>query len=178
MTRRRRHPASALLLARTAMFGAAIGGRGTLLVAGPVLAKLLAGRPGGVARATSTRTPSRPGAVAAIAAVAGLGGELVGDKSPAAPSRLDPPALGGRVVAAAAGAVVLARQERSGVALPLVAAVLGAVTEVNIGVRWRSYTQKRGWALAGALVEDAVVVALAAIACWPGRRNQRRHRRS
>ncbi|MGO4689915.1 hypothetical protein [Glaciibacter sp. 2TAF33] len=173
MTRRyRRHPASALLLVRAAMFGAAIGGRGTLVFAGPVLARLLA-RPTGVA--PSTRAASG-GGIATIAAVAGLGGELVGDTSPAAPSRLEPLALAGRVAAAVAGAVVLARRERAGVALPVVAAVLGAVTEINVGVRWRGFTLKRGRALGGALAEDAVVVALAAIACWPGSGTGRRRR--
>jgi hypothetical protein len=171
----RRQPASVRRLVRAAMFGAAIGGRGTLLFAGPVLARVLAGRAGDPP-AKSRRPNASPGAT--IAAAAGLGGELIGDKLPAAPSRLDAPALMGRVAAAVAGGVVFARRERTGVVLPILAAGLGALTEVNVGVRWRSFTQKRGWAIRGAVVEDVVVVALAVIACWPGRVQRRpRHGR-
>jgi uncharacterized membrane protein len=149
------------LLVRAAIFGAAVGGRASLAFAGPVLARAVAARTG--------RTPASPRTVAAIAAATALGGETVADKLPATPSRLDPPVLAGRVAAAVAGAVVLARRERAGVMLPVVAAVLGALAEVTVGVKWRSFTRKRGRAVVGAVVEDAVVLTLALVACWPRR---------
>jgi hypothetical protein len=62
----------------------------------------------------------------------------------------------------------------------MIAAALAAVAEVLLGVRWRSFTQKRGRAAAGAVVEDVVVVVLAMVACWPrprGLARGKRHRR-
>jgi uncharacterized membrane protein len=97
----------------------------------------------------------------ALAAV----GELVADKTPAIPSRLTPPALAGRVVAGVLGTAALARREGVSPVLPVLVATGAVVAGSVAGARWRGYAASKGWpAVPAALVEDAVVIALAAAA--------------
>lgn len=135
----------ARLLRRSLAIGLAAGARSTL---GLVPAGLAAGR--------------RPTVV-----VAGLvAGELVGDKLPAAPSRLVGPPAVARVVTGATGAAVLARGEGAAAALPaVVAGALGAVVGTVGGALWRDWCAGRGWTWQGAVAEDAVGAALTAYAC-------------
>jgi uncharacterized membrane protein len=99
--------------------------------------------------------------LAAAAAV----GEILADKSSVIPSRLSPPALAGRLVAGYLAGSALARREGVppvGPALVTTGAVLAGSV---VGAQWRGYAQRRGWnALAAAVAEDVVVVALAAAA--------------
>ncbi len=88
--------------------------------------------------------------------------ELVGDKLPQTPSRLELGGLVARGVASAASAIVLARREgddqRIAAAVALVAAGVGA----TLGSRWRTRAAARN--VAAGLAEDAVVATLASLA--------------
>ncbi len=130
-------------MAQVVALGLASGGRATLGVAAPVLA----------------RGP-RPGKLVLGLAVIG---ELVGDKLPRTPDRTEPGSLAGRAVSGAIGGVVLARRAGRG---PVSAAVLGAVAAIAgsfLGIGWRRAASGHP-DLIPALVEDVVVVALAACA--------------
>lgn len=161
MTRSRNAPA-VRLICRAALLGAAVGGRASLSVAGPVLARLLASR--------SDARISPPSQAAALASASALSVELVGDKLPSAASRLEGPGLAVRVGAAFVGALMLARRERIGtfaVTGALAAAGLSAALSAKAGVRWRAYTAKRGLGVPGALAEDVVDIGLATVGSWP-----------
>ncbi|GAB7044456.1 MULTISPECIES: hypothetical protein [Catenuloplanes] len=94
---------------------------------------------------------------------AGALGELAGDKLPNAPSRLTPPALTVRAATGAAAAAALAARSGTGPALHALPAVAGALAGSVAGARWRAFATRRGWPpLAAALLEDAVVLGLAA----------------
>ncbi|MEH0108596.1 hypothetical protein V6N00_02550 [Tersicoccus sp. MR15.9] len=155
-SRRRAARASASLIARSSMLGIAAGIRSSLGVAAPVLA----GRPAGASGAASGgRSVGR--AVAALA----VAGELVVDKLPATPSRLDPGPLVGRLVSGATGATILARRERSVLDAPVVAGAAGALAGSWGGAAWRAWAQREfGWTWQAALIEDGVGVSLAALA--------------
>jgi uncharacterized membrane protein len=102
-------------------------------------------------------------------------GELVGDKLPATPSRLTPPALAGRLGLAAATALLVARAEDEAdavlppaavVAVPV--AVGAALASAFLGHAWRGWAAKafgRDWP--GAVLEDTAVLTLAAVATRP-----------
>jgi len=142
------------LLVRSALLGVASGCRSTVGLAGPVLA----------ARGSSHRT-------AKGLAVAGLvGGELVADKLPQTPSRLEAPGLLPRYGTGAVGAALLARRQESGVALPVAAAAAGTALGSAGGAWWREYAAQRGWSHGAALAEDAVALGLTTVACRPRRR--------
>ncbi|OZC54521.1 hypothetical protein CH289_09655 [Rhodococcus sp. RS1C4] len=90
-------------------------------------------------------------------------GELVGDKLPSTPSRLDPAPLGGRIVAGAGAAYAIAR--RSG-DHPIPAAVVGGVSAVAgsyAGHAYRAWASKRVPPVAAALVEDVVALSIGAV---------------
>ena len=96
-------------------------------------------------------------------AVAGLavGGELVVDKLPNTPSRLEPPGLIARaVLASAAGALIARASERPMVPAAAVAA-LAALASARIGHDLRVLASRRVPPLAAALGEDVVALALA-----------------
>lgn len=159
--RRRIAPArpSPALVARCAALGVATGARSTLGIAAPVIATpTLAGGLGAVT-----------GRVGTTVAEVAVGGELVGDKLAATPSRLEGPGLPVRLLAGTAGAAALAWREGAAVTLPVLAAALGVAAGAWGGFTWR------GWAAAhvpdwqGALVEDGVALGLAAAACLPRR---------
>jgi uncharacterized membrane protein len=102
-----RPPASAsAVLERAAVLGAATGMRSTV-----ALTALILRRRDGLP-AVLRHPAARP-----IAAVAD-GAELVADKLPGTPSRLDPPGLAGRLIFAGLAAAVLARSEHRGRPIP------------------------------------------------------------
>lgn len=143
---------SARLLLRSAMLGAAVGGRSSLALAGPVLSAPAGPRP------WRRRT-------ARVVAVAALGGELVADKLPSTPSRLEPPVLASRLVAGAAGAAALARREGAPSMLPALVGVATAGGACFAGVAWREWAGQHVPDWQAALVEDAVALTLATRAC-------------
>lgn len=107
---------------------------------------------------------SRPARVALAAAAAG---ELVGDKLPSAPSRLNPPALAGRLVfGAAVGALAAGRADRRTTGLAAAVGVLGAAAGSYGGAAYRKAAAGRTGTpdLPWALVEDAAAAGLAAVA--------------
>jgi len=144
----RRAPASVVL--RSALLGVAAGGRSTLAAAGPTLAA----------------APSSRKARASLLAVAG---ELVADKLPTTPSRLEGPSLAVRVAAGAGGGAALAKGAGCAPAAPAAVGAAGALAGSYAGAAWRTWSSVRAPALAGALVEDVVAVALAVLASRSGR---------
>ncbi len=155
-------------VARAALLGAATGGRTTTPLAAlawapprvgpaplPVALRLLAGRRGRL--------------VASLA----LAGELIGDKLPQTPSRFELPGLAGRLVLGGAGGLALAMhrtgrsaREAAGTAEGVAAVAAGLTSAMAggyLGVSWR---RSRPFAsdLPAALLEDAVVAALALVA--------------
>lgn len=133
------------LITRSTMLGFAAGCRSSLGLGAPALA-------------TGT-------AVSRAVAAGMLSTELVVDKFPATPSRLEPPALLVRYGSGAAGGLYLARNENSRPFLPMVAAMLGTALGASGGALWREYAAGRGWDKRAALVEDSAALGLAALAC-------------
>ncbi|MGC5167106.1 hypothetical protein [Luteimicrobium sp. DT211] len=137
------------LVVRSSLVGVAAGSRSTLGLAQPFL-----------------RSPRRGLRVLGVLAV---GAELVGDKLPATPSRVDPPGPAVRAAAGAVGAAALARHAgtRSAAAV-LTAAALGAAASAlgtYGGAAWRRFVAGRGLPdLPAALAEDAAAITLAALA--------------
>jgi len=140
------------LVARALALGLAAGSRASLGVAAPLLA--------------DPRTPPR----VRVGLGLGVAGELVGDKLPWTPSRLENHGADGRAASGALGGVLLARRRRAGGGALVAAGLAGAVGGVvgtGVGAAWRSAVASRGWAdLPAALAEDAVALALAA---WAAR---------
>ncbi|MCB7135292.1 hypothetical protein [Cellulosimicrobium marinum] len=164
----------AATLARAAALGVAAGGRGSLGVVAPLLARPVPDGPSRTGpRRPGQRGPARQrpalrrlgGALLAVAVV----GELVGDKLPSTPSRLDPPGPAVRAASGAAGAVLLARR-RHGAGVTVVAACVGAAGALAGtwgGAAWRRLAVgvRPDWP--GAVAEDAAALTLAA---WALRR--------
>ncbi len=145
------------VLVRSVVLGVAAGGRSSVGFAVPVLVATR-GRRGRAAR------------LLRAAARTAVLGEAVGDKSPAAPSRLRPMVLAGRMLSGAVGAAGLALAERRSAAAVVLALPLGgagAWCGSVAGAGWREWAAGRGplaprTDLRAALVEDAAVGALAA----------------
>jgi uncharacterized membrane protein len=133
------------LLARSAALGFASGGRSSVALAAPLL----------------TSSGASGGARKAVGLVA-LGAELVADKLPTTPSRLQPPVLATRILAGAGGSAVLARRQGSSPVLPVVIGGLGAAAGSFAGFSWRKAAADRVPDWQAAMVEDAAVLALAA----------------
>ena len=100
------------------------------------------------------------GWVKALSTVAATG-ELIVDKLPGTPSRLQPAPLAGRAAAGALAGGLDARRRHRGIVLAAVIGAGAAVGASYAGAFWRAYTARRGFALPGALIEDAVAIALA-----------------
>jgi uncharacterized membrane protein len=103
-------------------------------------------------------------------AVAALAGELVGDKLPVTPSRLDPGPLGGRVVIGAAAGAALARSAGRGRTAGALAGGLGAAAGAYAGYHLR-VRAARATGLADPVlgaVEDALALAVARYALAGG----------
>lgn len=131
-------------LVRAALLGAATGSRSTLGLQA-------------VARSTGNRTARRAAAVAVL-------GELVADKLPQTPSRLEPTGLGARVVSAALGGAAVGRRA---VAAPV--AVVGALCSA-FGLHAARVAVGRATGRPDALVavgEDALALALGVLARPP-----------
>ena len=133
-----------------ALAGAATGLRSTVAVA----ALINAGAPGLPRQLT--------GHVARVAASLGVAGELVADKLPSTPSRLEPAGLGGRLALAAAAGAVLARGAKDPLLPAVVVAAAAALLSARIGHDVRAAASKRVPPSAAATAEDAVALGLAA----------------
>lgn len=150
-SRRTAAKSSPQLLLRAFTLGTATGIRSSLGAAGPVLFG-------------STKASSVGRAARALA----VGGELVADKLPQTPSRLQPPALAARAASGATGAVTLARRERfpaRPVVPSAIAGMVGAVVGSYGGAAWRRWAATKGPDWRGALLEDGVGLGLAYAAC-------------
>lgn len=174
------------LLARSLLLGLAAGSRSSLGLAAPVLARALrSDGPRGAGRnalaevdmadraevTLSALTPApRPGTLAALLSTGAVVGEIVADKRPSTPSRLEGGGLGARLVAGAAGSVSLCRQEDATSFWPAVAGGLGAVAGAHGGAAWRAAASEWMPDWQAALIEDAVALSAAAGATLTGRR--------
>jgi uncharacterized membrane protein len=98
--------------------------------------------------------------------------ELVLDKLPNTPSRLQPPGFVARVVLGAAAAAAAGRRrpqrsERSELTILAGVGAASAVLSTLAGAQWRRYASRRwGRDLPGALVEDASALLCAGMARW------------
>jgi uncharacterized membrane protein len=133
------------LLARSFGLGMAAGGRSS---AGLGVPAVLAG-----------------GRAATLAGAAMVTSELVVDKRPSMPSRLEPGPAAFRLGSGAAGGVALARREGAHAALPALVGTVGAATGTLLGLTWRQVAADHGLTWQAALAEDAATLALAA-GCW------------
>ena len=131
------------LVGRSLLLGLAAGGRSSL---------------GYLAAALSS------GSTATTVAAAAVAGEVVADKLPVTPSRLDAAPLIGRVVAGAVGGLALARRERSSVVLPALVGAGGAVIGSVLGAAGREIAARHGWGWQAGLAEDAASLTAAWIA--------------
>lgn len=152
-----RRPASAAVVLRSALLGLATGSRSSLGFAGPILT---APRGNGPGRAT------RPAKVATTGALAL---ELLADKHPGAPSRLSGAGLSSRLLGGAEGGARLATRAGANGALPATVGAATATAGSVAGAAWRRWASARMPATSAALLEDAVALGLAALACLPGR---------
>jgi uncharacterized membrane protein len=93
-------------------------------------------------------------------------GELVLDKSPKAPNRLEPRGLAGRIVFGGVSAGLLARRHGTSPIPQAVVGMAASLTAAFAGHWSRSRLAERfGSDLPGALIEDGVVQSLAWVAC-------------
>jgi uncharacterized membrane protein len=149
-----RSQARAVLL-RAGLLGLATGGRS--LIGGAALAVTNPAAGSWFDRRSTTR-------VAVLASV----GELVADKLPMTPSRLQPRGFIPRLVFGGLGGAVLAHREGHSIKVAATAAGLGAVgafVGAHAGAMWRRVGAARlGRDLPAALIEDAVVLAAATVA--------------
>ncbi|HST48635.1 hypothetical protein [Jatrophihabitans sp.] len=145
-------------LLRAALLGLATGGRST----------------SGLAALTLTN-PSSDGLLGnrwtrRLAGTA-TAGELLGDKLPQTPSRLQPEGLLPRLACGAVAGAILGSREggsRRRTALASVVGLLGAAAGSRLGVAWRQQADRRfGADLPGALLEDAWVLSAARYASRP-----------
>ena len=133
----------------------------------PVRACLLglaAGSRASLGVGTALRTVPWGGRALTVLTVLGTAAEFVGDKLPGVPSRLGWAGLAPRVASAAAGGALLARAAGAP-ALPA-ALIAGATAPAGAwaGVAWREAWGCVGPDTAGALVEDAVALAVSSAA--------------
>lgn len=143
---------------RSAEFGFASGLRSVAGTA--LLSQHLSGRPMWQLSNAAERALASPAARAALAAAAL--GELVADKLPSTPSRLEPRSLVVRAIAGALGAGVLMSRDRQPMLLGALVGALGAVTGASIGYHARRELSMRGIPdPAVAVVEDLLTIALA-----------------
>jgi uncharacterized membrane protein len=139
------------VLGRAAALGAATGLRSTV-----ALAALVVRRNEGLP--AFLRYPAaRPAAAVADA------GELVIDKLPGTPSRLEPPALAGRLIFAGLAAVVVARSARQPPAPAAAIAVAAALATAKAGHDARAALARRLPGPVVAVAEDAVAIGLAVL---------------
>ena len=114
--------------------------------------------PASVLFALNSKRPNRYIRIATPIALLGAAGEVVGDKLPKAPSRLDQPGLSARLVSGAgsAAALTLASKRWSATLLAAGIGAAGAYAGSRLGAAWRGFAAQRlGKDLPGALIEDA-----------------------
>jgi uncharacterized membrane protein len=142
-------------LVHAALAGAATGLRSTV----------------GVSALVETGSPGLPVPVTRplvrVAAALGVTGELVVDKLPTTPSRLEPPGLIARVALASVGGAVIARSADAPVLPAVAVAALAAAMSARIGHDLRRRASTRVPPFAAALGEDVVALGLAAVAARP-----------
>lgn len=147
------HPAaapsrpSAGLLFRSLLLGVASGSRSSL----------------GLAVAAYTAPASRLTTVGRGVATVAVGTELVVDKLPQTPSRLEREGLGPRFASAVVGATALASRENAVADLPVVLGAVGAAVGALLGASWREAGPLSE--TPAALLEDLAALGLAGVAC-------------
>ena len=139
------------VLEHAAVLGAATGMRSTV-----ALAALIFRRSDGLPAVL------RHPAARWIAATAD-GAELVVDKLPGTPSRLDPPGLTGRLISASLAAAVLARSEHRGPIPSMLTASVAALAAAKICHDARAALARRLPDPVVAVAEDALAIGLTAI---------------
>ena len=152
-------PTAPSVLVHATVLGLVSGGRSS---AGLTALLLTRRRPGRAARAAGATTWLDDRRVSLLASSAVVG-ELVGDKLPNTPSRLSPPALGGRLVAGALCGAVLADRRDAARLLPALLGAGGALAGSWAGARYRAAAP----GVPAALAEDAVVLGAAYLATRP-----------
>jgi uncharacterized membrane protein len=144
-----------MIALRTLALGVAAGSRSSLGISGPVLFRRRPGRSTGLSLGTVRR-------------VLPVASELVVDKLPKTPSRLEPAGLAGRFASGAVGSVILARgaglSPRQSV-VPLLAGVLGTAAGAYGGAAWRRWASRSRPDWQGSVAEDTVALSLAYTAC-------------
>ena len=149
------------VLTRATLLGLATGGRSTSALAALTLTNSSSG---GVLGSPWTRRLARLAAT----------GELVGDKLPQTPSRLQPEGLAPRLAFGAAAGAILTNREggsRGRTALAGALGLLGAAAGSRLGASWRQVAGRQfGKDLPGALIEDACCAAAVRYASRAGRR--------
>jgi uncharacterized membrane protein len=153
-----RRPAGAAVVLRSALLGLATGSRSSLGFAGPILA------------APRGSGPGRSPLPAKVATTVALAVELVADKQPGAPSRLSPAGLPSRLLGGFEGGARMATRSGANGALPATTGLVAAAAGSVAGAAWRRWAATRMPSLTAALLEDGAALALAALACIPGRR--------
>jgi hypothetical protein len=128
------------LLGRSLALGLASGGRSSLALVPSAMA--------------ARRPPARAATAAAVA------GEMVVDKLPSTPSRVQTGPLLGRWAAGAFAGYSLARRDRANVVLPTVVGLAGAGVGAVLGTAWREVASQWGWTWQAGLVEDGVWLTL------------------
>ncbi len=144
------------ILTRAMLLGLATGGRSSL-----GLAALAATAERDAGSVLSSRWSARLAGLVAAA-------ELIGDKLPQAPSRLEPRGLIPRLGLGVVGAAMLAHREGNSRSRTVLAAGLGlagAAAGSRLGARWRTEaTAKFGSRLPPAVLEDLVCLSTAGYA--------------
>lgn len=148
---RARPAAASSVLEHAAVLGAATGMRSTV-----ALAALILRRSDGLPAAL------RHPAARWIAATAD-GAELVADKLPGTPSRLDPPGLIGRLIFAGLAAAVLARSEHRGPIPSVLTGSVAALAAAKICHDARAALARRLPDPVVAVAEDALAIGFAAL---------------
>jgi hypothetical protein len=144
-------PSAFEVLQRAAVLGAATGMRSTVALAALVLRRS-DGLPAVLRHPAARRT-------AAIAD----GAELVADKLPMTPSRLDPPGLAGRLISAGLAAAVLARSAHRAPVPAALTASAAALAAARICHDARAALARRVPDPVVAVAEDALAIGLAAL---------------
>jgi uncharacterized membrane protein len=149
-------PARPSTIGRAALAGFATGGRSSAGLAAVAMTK--------PKRSAISATRRRQVARATAALLATT--EVIVDKRPTTPPRTDPVGLLSRQAAAATVGVAVARRAGENPALPTAAASLAAAGGAAVGLWWRSVQADLSGLtpLKAALIEDAVVATIAAIA--------------
>jgi uncharacterized membrane protein len=92
------------------------------------------------------------------------GGELIADKLPSTPSRVKPAPLTARIVTGALAAGLDARSHRRSVVGAALIGASAAAAASYAGAGWRAFTAHQGFAIPGALAEDAAAILIATTA--------------